>query len=59
MRVFLHRDTQGEYLSVNFAVAAQGFKEMGWEMVGYQEIGDVLPRMSREDVVVDFVDETR
>jgi len=59
MRVFLHRDTENEYLSVNFAIAAQGFKEMGWELVGYQRIETILPQLSPEDIVVDFVDETR
>ena len=59
MRVFLHRDTDNEYLSVNFAVAAQGFKEMGWELIGYQDVATILPELSLEDVVVDFVDESR
>jgi len=59
MRVFLHRDTDNEYLSVNFAVAAQGFREMGWELIGYQNIASILPQLSREDVVVDYVDESK
>ena len=59
MRVFLHRDTEYEYLSVNFAVAAQGFKEMGWELVGYQIVEEILSQLSLEDVVVDFMDESR
>ena len=59
MRVFLHRDSDNEYLSVNFAVAAQGFKEMGWEFVGYQTVESILPQLCREDVVVDFMDESR
>ncbi len=44
---------------MNFAVAAAGFREMGWENIGYQKIEDVLPQLTREDVVVDFVDEAR
>jgi len=59
MRVFIHRDADGEYPSVNFAVAAQGFREMGWESVGYQAIDAILPELCREDVVVDFGDESR
>ncbi len=59
MRVFLRRDSDNEYLSVNFAVAAQGFREMGWELIGYQHIETILPELSREDVVVDFMDESR
>ena len=59
MRVLFHRDTDNEYLSVNFAVAAQGFREMGWELVGYQDTASMLSELSLEDVVVDFIDESR
>jgi hypothetical protein len=59
MRVFLHRDSDNEYLSINFAVAAQGFKEMGWELIGYQTVKSILPQFTREDILVDFVDESR
>ncbi len=59
MRVFLRRDADSEYPSVNFAVAAHGFREMGWELIGYQDVTTILPELRREDVVVDFVDESR
>ena len=59
MRVFLHRDAENEYRSVNFAVAAEGFREMGWETIGYQQVAAILPQLTREDIVVDFVDESR
>lgn len=59
MRVFLNRNPEGEYRSVNFAAAAQGFREMGWEIVGYSQIEAVLPQLTRDDVVVDFGDESR
>lgn len=32
---------------------------MGWEIVGYHQIESILPQLSLEDVVVDFVDESR
>jgi hypothetical protein len=59
MRVFLRRDTNNEYMSVNFALAAAGFDRMGWELIGYQQIHAVLPGLQRDDLVVDFGDEIR
>lgn len=59
MRVFLNRDPEGEYRSVNFAVAAAGFREMGWEIAGYSQREAVLPQLTRDDVIVDFGDESR
>lgn len=59
MRVFVRRDADNDYHSVNFAVAAAGFQEMGWEIVGYQEIVTVLPALTRADIVVDYGDESR
>ncbi len=59
MRVYVHRDAENEYHSVNFAVAAQGFREMGWEIAGYTQIDSILPQLTRGDVVVDYGDEAR
>ena len=59
MRVFIRRNAENEYHSVNFAAAAQGFREMGWEIVGYPQIEAILPQLTREDVVVDYGDEAR
>lgn len=59
MRVFLHRDSQHDYRSVNFAVAAEGFKVMGWEVVGYQDVATILPDLLPDDIVVDYLDECR
>ena len=59
MRVFLRRDAENDYHSVNFAVAAAGFREMGWESIGYREIEAVLPALTCEDIVVDYGDESR
>lgn len=58
MRVHLRKTFEGEYASVNFAVAADGFRIMGWELSGHQAINDILPTLKREDIVVDFVDES-
>lgn len=59
MRVFIRRDAENEYHSINFAVAAQGFREMGWEIVGYRQMETILPQLTREDVIVDYGDESR
>ncbi|HEU4329397.1 MAG TPA: ATP-grasp domain-containing protein [Roseiflexaceae bacterium] len=59
MRVFLRRDRDGEYRSASFAAAAEGFRAMGWELVGYQAIEAILPELTTEDIVVDFIDESR
>ncbi len=59
MRVHLRKTIEGEYASVNFAVAADGFRIRGWELSVHQDIAAILPRLSKEDVVVDFVDESR
>ena len=59
MRVFLRRDANNEYMSVNFASAAEGFRLMGWETIGYQRISTILPALERDDIVVDFGDESR
>jgi len=59
MRVFVRRGADDDYYSVNFAVAAAGFREMGWEVIGYREVEAILPVLAREDVVVDFGDESR
>ena len=55
MRVFLHQNAQQQYTSVNFAVAADGFRQMGWELIGYEDIRDVVSEITLEDIVVDYV----
>lgn len=57
MRVFIHKGPDGEFPSVNFFVAYQGFKELGCEIIPYLNVADIDP--TREDVVVDYVDQTR
>lgn len=59
MRVFLRRDKNNEYMSVNFAVAAKGFHDMGWEIIGYKQLTTIVSDLQRDDIVVDFGDESR
>jgi hypothetical protein len=47
MRVFLRQDTNNVYMSANFAVAAEGFNIMGWELIGYQQVTTNLPQYAR------------
>jgi hypothetical protein len=55
MRVFIHLGQESGYRSFNFVVAAEGFHELGWEVVGYEDAATILPQLEREDVVVDFM----
>ncbi len=57
MRVFLRQDETHAYRSVNFAVAADGFYNLGWELIGYQHVMSILPDVQRDDIVVDFGDQ--
>jgi hypothetical protein len=59
MRVFTRLNFEGEYASVNFAVASDGFRTMGWELVRYEDLGVILPGLNKEDILVDYMDETK
>lgn len=59
MRTFVRRDSRGEYASPNFAVAAEGFRQLGREVVGYGDVSEIVQGLTRDDIVVDFVDESR
>lgn len=41
----------------NFANAMYGFREMGAEIVPYYKIDDIYPRVTKEDIVVDYIDQ--
>lgn len=45
--------------SWNMANAMYGFMEMGAEIVPYREIGDIIDRVERTDIVLDYVDQCR
>jgi hypothetical protein len=59
MRAFIKENFEGEYASVNFAVASDGFRTMGWEIVHYQDLASTLPTLKKEDILVDFMDESK
>ena len=41
----------------NFANTMYGFREMGAEIVPYYKIDDIYARVTKEDIVVDYIDQ--
>ncbi len=58
MKAYIIRDKDNKYASVNFAVADDGFRKMGWEIVPYSRSDDPrLPDLTPEDVVVGYIED--
>jgi ATP-grasp domain, R2K clade family 3 len=58
MKVYIIRDKENKYASVNFAVADDGFRKMGWEIVPYSRSDEPrLPDLTPEDVVVGYIED--
>jgi hypothetical protein len=58
MKVYILKNKDGEFDSHNFAIAYDGFRKMGWEIVFYSRIDS--PRLSDltdEDVVVGYIED--
>ena len=45
--------------SMNFANAMYGFREMGAEIIPYHTVDEILDRVSREDIVLDYIEQCR
>ncbi|MCR4688898.1 MAG: ATP-grasp domain-containing protein [Saccharofermentans sp.] len=58
MAVYIKAWKNGEYHSHNFAHAAFGFHEMGAEIIKYTSIDDIYDKVTRNDIVVDYIDQT-
>ncbi|MCC3157182.1 ATP-grasp domain-containing protein [Hymenobacter sp. 15J16-1T3B] len=56
MRVFIHQDSDGHWSNPNSAVALEGFRQMGWEIVPFRHSAQpealALPGQQPDDVVV-------
>lgn len=56
MRVFIHQDSDGHWSNPNSAVALEGFRQMGWEIVAFRQSPRLealaLPEQQPDDVVV-------
>jgi hypothetical protein len=59
MRAFIRQDQATTPRSATFAVAADGFHQLGWEVIRYQDIDTILTLIERDDMVVDFGDACR
>jgi ATP-grasp domain, R2K clade family 2 len=58
MKVYIIQNKDGEFASVNFAIAYDGFRKMGWEIVPFSRqdntrLFDLLPK----DVVVGYIED--
>lgn len=58
MRVWLQKDPDGEFTNVNYYLAADGFRQMGWELCFFEK-GDRIPDHQKDEVVVGGIDEVR
>ena len=58
MRVFIRRDQNGDFPNINFAIAYDGFKQMGWEIINYHD-EQQLSTITKEDLFVGFVHESK
>ena len=52
MKVFVQINQNGMPYSINSYAAMTGFEKMGFEVVLFKNLSDVLDKMKREDVVV-------
>jgi ATP-grasp domain, R2K clade family 2 len=58
MKVYIIQNKDGEFASVNFAVAYDGFRKMGWEIVPFsRQDNDSLSDLTSEDAVVGYVED--
>jgi hypothetical protein len=57
MKVYILKDKYGEFASTNCAIAYDGFRQMGWEIVPFQQSDNpLLADLTPQDVVVGFIE---
>jgi hypothetical protein len=56
MKVYIRKNSDLEFASPNFAVAYDGFRKMGWEIVPFESIEN-LTVLEPESLVVGFGDD--
>lgn len=57
MKVWAKVRTNGEYHSQNIAHAVFGFRELGAEIVKYEEVAEIFDWVTRDDIVLDYIDQ--
>lgn len=58
MKAYIRKNTDNNFANLNFAVALDGFQKMGWEIISFHKV-DELSSLSKADIVVTYVDETK
>ena len=59
MAVYVKIKKNGDYHSHNFAHAVFGFREMGAEIIKYESFNDIYDQVTREDIVLDYINQTQ
>ena len=57
MQVWIRKLPDEHPSSVNTAIASCGFRRLGAEVTEYQDIKEILSRVSRNDIVIDGVEQ--
>ncbi len=55
MKVYIRYNTDREFATYNFAVAYEGFRKLGWEIVPFQSVNDDLTDLQPDEVVVGYI----
>ena len=56
MKVYIRQNSEGMFANPNFAVAYDGFRKMGWEIVPFESI-DTIHDLELESLLVSFGDD--
>ena len=59
MKVYIQTNRKNMPYSVNGYVAMKGFEQMGFEIILFKSLDEVLPNMNREDIVVGGIQTVR
>ena len=57
MKIYAKTRSNGEYHSPNISHAVHGFREMGFEIVKYQLINEIYNIVTKDDIVLDYIDQ--
>lgn len=59
MKVYIQTNQKNIPYSVNGYVAMKGFEQMGFEIILFKSLDEVLPNMNREDIIVGGIQTVR
>ncbi len=55
MKVYIRQNTDREFASYNFAVAYEGFRKLGWEIVPFYDLDNDVNDLQADEVVVGYI----